>query len=400
MTNAPFSLRYSLVLIYLLLFSLLPAQQRYEPGYLVETSGARTEVLILNKGWRYHPKEISVKTSDDGPITVRATDELEAFGIDGKARYENREVDIEKSSTDIKVLSDKVPQAQRERTLLRVEIAGPATLYSYLAPQVTKYFLAVGEEVPSQLTYTRVLQDGQLFENRGYAKQLADALRCDPDFRIPTRVKYTLKELAGIVSEYNQCVGQPYVSYNDAPSDRKPLRFTANLAAYRTSFQMKDLSDDDALPEMDHQLIPRVGVDMEYTLPFGGHKFALLFRPGYYRYATSSTYQRRGREHALEVAFDAIELPVAFRYYSFLSGGLQLFGTVGLGHTLTLGNIDRESHYDLPMHGMFSFTGEVGIRYRSHWTLAGGYRTHSSSIRHNTITTDFRVPYLQVGYTF
>ena len=393
-------LRYVFPLTLLLFCTGLGAQQRYEPGYLVDTDGIRTEVFILNRDWRHHPDELSVKTLAESPATVFATATLAAFGIDGKARYENREVILEKSSTEIKLLTDQSPVPQRERVLLRVEVAGPATLYSYLAPQVEKFFLSVGEEEPRQLTFNRMLQNGQLFENRGYPKQLADALRCGPDFQLPARIAYTLKDLVQVVSDYNDCVGQPSVVFKNVAAGQKPLRFTANAAAYRTSFQIWDLDDADALPEMDGQLVPRLGLDIEYVLPFGGNKLALLFRPGYYHYTTSTTYRIRERDHSLEVAFNAVELPAAFRYYSFLPGGLQLFGTVGLGHTVTLGKIDRESHYDLDMDGMFSFHAEVGLRYRSHYNLAVGYLTHSSGVRHATITTELRVPYLQVGYTF
>ncbi len=141
----------------------LSAQQTFEPGYLIDAAGQRSEVLILNRDWRYHPAEIEVIRGQDADATRITTESLEEFGIDGKARYVNREVVIEKSSVEGLSPPDTIPVPQRERVLLRVEVEGEATLYSYLAPRVSKYFLAVGDGEPAALTYHRsLLENGQL----------------------------------------------------------------------------------------------------------------------------------------------------------------------------------------------------------------------------------------------
>ena len=393
-------LRYVFPLTLLLLCTGLHAQQDYEPGYLVTSDGVRTEVLILNRDWRYSPTEIAVKESADGPLAFRATAELEAFGINGKARYENRTVTLERSSTELRFLTDTPPPPREERILLRVEVAGPATLYSYLMPQLTKFFLGVGDQLPQQLEYIRTLQDGQLYETRRYLKQIATALRCGPDASPPGNLDYTLRALTRIVREYNACTGDPYQVYDNVSANNRSLVLTLNAAAYGSNFQVWQDGKEMFVPNSEIRVVARIGLDVEYVLPFGGNKLALLFRPGYYRFASSGTYSVGKRAYEMTVDYDAIELPGAFRYYSFLTPGLRVFGTVGLGHTLTFGQVHRQQYGDMPLDGMFFLTAEAGLRYRSHWNVAVGYLTHTSGLRNFTIYSRSRGPYLQVGYTF
>ena len=396
---SPQFLRCLITLTFLPILTALPAQQLYEPGYLVEIGGKRTEVLILNRGWRYHPTEISVKTSADGPSAVRNTEGLEAFGIDGKVRYEQHEVSIEKSSSELSLLADTFPVPRRERVLLRVEVAGPASLYSYLAPRVAKYFLATGPSEPTQLIYSRTLRGGQVAENRGYRRQLSDALPCGDDFRISGGLGYTLRELTKVVREYNECTGTPYVVYDNRPSTDQAISLTFNAAAYRSDFQLWYVSEDVLISDMDDRWIPRLGLDVAYTLPFRGNKLALLFRPAYYTFASSGTYWFREREYDLSVDYTAVELPAAFRYYSFVNPAWQLFGTAGMGYTITRGRVERERDPAVSMQGMFLFTAEAGVRFRSHWTFSLGYLTHSSSLGNFAISSKAMGPYVQLGYT-
>ncbi len=390
--------RYFLACLFLIT-STAYAQQTFEAGYVIDSGGRRTEVAILNEDWRFNPDEIVVRKSPGAEPVHLPTESLQEFSIPGRVRYVNREVVIEKSPTASSQLSTAAPVARKERVLLRVEVEGPADLYSYLAPQVTKFFLAVGGRDPSQLIYTRYLrEDGKVAEADTYRRQLAVHLACGAaaDY---ARVRYQLPDLRARVVAFNDCAADGSVVYHNAVPGAKSFYLTILPGLYGTHFRWVSESEGTVIAETPRNLVARLGVDVEFILPFGGNKFAVLARPSYYQFTASGTVSDPTSSSTFSVSYHALDLPFSVRYYSFLSERMRLFGTGSLGTTVPFGEVELDQRELFRMQGTISLAAEIGLRYGDRFLLALGYEKSGSTlfdVGFSTRTSGYR---LMVGYS-
>ncbi len=351
------------------------AQQAFEAGYLIDRAGKRNEVNILNEDWRFNPAEILIRRGADEATVSVPTKALKEFGIYDRARYINLEVAIEKSSTSSSNLSATAPIARMERVLLRVEVEGDANLYSYLAPQVSKYFLSVDGGKPRQLIYTRTLVGGgTVSEARTYIRQLNTHLSCGQVPAIKETLKYSLKAIKQAVMDYNGCTsGGSSVVYENAIPGAKSFYVTVLPGAYYADFKLIQTSSNAAITDLQNRWSPRLGVDIEFVPPFAGNKMSVLFRPSLYRFSSSGPYFPSNGNTKVEVSYSALDLPFAVRYYSFLQEELKLFTTAGFGVTVPIDQAFQIEQSTYSLDGRVSLALDLGVRYRDRYSLSLGY---------------------------
>ena len=375
------------------------AQQSFEPGYVVDATGQRSEVYILNEDWRFNPTEITIRKAEDQEPFTLATRSLAEFGIGDKARYVHYTLAIEKSATQTSRLSMAAPIAKTERVLLRVEVAGAASLYSYLTMTAKKYFLGVGEMVPTQLIFTRTLVGGGgVSESRAFVQQLRTQLACDDNVPVDEQLKYSLQAIKPLVIMYNSCVsGHSQVYENETPGARS-FYLTLLPGVYATDFKLLTAGNGTPITDMRNSVVPRLGVDLEYVLPFGGNKLALLARPSYYRFSSSGPYFPVEGTIA-EVAYSALDLPISFRYYSFLNQDLKLFGTLSLGITVPMDRYNNVEDPVFEMDARTSFATEFGLRLQDRWGLSVAYEHNGNGLISRAYTTRTPGVRMMLGYT-
>lgn len=354
----------------------LSAQQSFETGYVIDQTGRREVVDIFNLDWRFHPDTIELLRA--GITTRVATEDLQEFGIGSKARYVNLPVLLEKSSVQYGHLPTDKPVPQIERTLLRVEVEGNATLYSYLQPLVTKFFVARGDGLPKQLVYTRTLvKTDKVSESRLFIKQLQAHLDCSGMGAIKESLHYNLRNIKKIVQDYNDCSGAvDQVVYENEMPGRRAVRLTVLAGLHRATLKLKDAQQAGEYAAYTTKPTLRIGLDLEFVLPFGGDKFAFLFRPNYYRIQSDTGNSGGANSAPLYADYHAVDLPFAMRYYSFLNDDVKLFLSGGMGVTLNSGNLYWNSFKTTGISRTTTLAAEVGTRYRERWNLSLGYERY------------------------
>ena len=369
----------TLLLLFFSLVTSVSAQKAFESGYLIDGSGRRREVSIRNEDWRFHPTKIEYRLPGDSLASIIKTASLREFGIDGKARYVNLPVLIEKSSTEQGHLPTEAPVPQTETTLLRVEVEGEATLYSYLAARVQKLFLSIDGQAPGQLLHTRVLvEPGRVAENNLFQTQLAAHLDCGAVGTIDPQLRYDLRRIKRLVMDYNDCAGGgSEVVYSNEHADHRAFRLTLLAGVFNGSYRIKN-EQGSIIADLEKQYDLRVGVDFEFIPPFGNDKFSVLVRPSYYAFRADNASSQHPNELPASTAYHALTIPFALRYYSFIGTGQGLYLTAGLGPAAHLG----ETNINLAVSNSFQLWHtaqlEAGIRLADRWNLSVAYEYNGS----------------------
>ncbi|CAH1000562.1 hypothetical protein LEM8419_01696 [Neolewinella maritima] len=359
--------------------TLLTAQQTYETGYLITTDGQRESVQILNVDWRYTPTTLTVLR--DGSPTIIDPATLTEFAIPGKARFVNHTVQLERSSTETQLLADAPSPQEEQRILLRTEVEGPASLYSYRTPQLTKFFLQLEAGTPPvQLMYQRWQGAGTTVRtNEQYVTQLRSALQCGTT-SISAQTDYQLRELRKVVLDYNSCRGAASTIYTNNAARGKRLYIGVTPGVFFGKFELVDPGNDRMLVSMEAKASPRIGLELEYRLPFGNNKIALVFEPNYYRYKSSGTYSPVSRIEMAAADYSALELPVGLRYYSYLSSGTKAFATVMGGYNFFSGEIMYDRGPDTELKGSFTASAGLGLRFREHFGIEVRYQHNTDNL--------------------
>lgn len=386
-------MKYSLLLLlYLHALSIL-AQDSFETGYIISDQGERREVEIQNKDWRYNPEYITVR--EDGRTEKVATATLSAFGISGKARFEAFTLLAETSSNTIGNLLSAPAQLEEQRLLLRIEVKGPATLYSYRKQQVTKYFLRPENEVsPVQLVNTHWRdQQGNVAQSDQYVSQLNNALRCEGDAPASRNTDYSLRVLRKIVTEYNECQGAESMVYLNNAARGKRLFVKIAPGLYFTRFAMQSNSNGRVLVETDARTLFRPGIEFDYRPPFGNNRLGLLFSPSYYSYEGAGDYSEVFAPTQATVDYSVIDLPIGVKYQFSHRERFSFYATALIGYGIILsGEVAPNQGRPIETGGSFSLNGGVGAQFASFglearyqrdsdFLPAGGFASNTDGVR-------------------
>ena len=377
--------------------SLLTGQQSFEPGYIVDRNGNREAVEIRNDHWRYHPATIQIRrAADQAEISVPTT-ALDEFGIPGKARYVNRLVAIEKSVSSRRAPLATRPVQEVERTLLRVEIEGAAELYSYHTPRVRKFFVAENHGRPIQLIYTVNLRaDGAITENRTYVRQLAQLTGCGEAGTASATPRYDLAAIREVVRAHNACIsGTEQIVYENGRPTYLTPRITPVVGIFGTGLRLRDQLGDAPLPDPVNRTALRIGVELEYALPYAPEGWSVLLRPGYYGFrAAAST-----GESAYELTYRAVDLPFGVRYAYSPRPQLQVFAGGGAGLVIPFGRLDHNGEELARLQGTVTYGADLGVRYHQRWNLRVGYEAQGNSLAAGSLRHKNSGIRITTGYT-
>ncbi len=130
---------------------------------------------------------------------------------------------------------------------------------------------------------------------------------------------------------------------------------------------MMETTNGRMLVEMESKLSPRIGLELEYRLPFGNNKYGLVIEPNYYRYQSAGTYSPVYRIEMAATDHAVLQLPLGLRYYSFMGSTTKIFATLSGGYNFVLsGNVHYDRGPATDLHGSFSASGGLGLRFREH----------------------------------
>ncbi|MFT3795611.1 hypothetical protein [Flavobacterium sp.] len=331
-------MKHILSLVLLMAFSFCQAQITFEKGYFIDNSGKRTECYIKNMDWKNNPTDFMYKLQlEDTEARTETKNNVTEFGIDNISKYKRFNVKIEKSHTNTnKLTKNKAPNFKDEVLFLNVLIEGEANLYQYTDGLLTKFFFDKKDQPITQLVYIRYLTEtGEAAENNQFRQQLLNALKGDNisenDLK---KIKYEKSALIKLFEKYNS-TSNTAVKKFERKSTAKPFAFKVVAGVTSGSFEMEipHLKYDQQPAgdfNTDSKISYKVGVEVEYTLPFNKNIWRVFVNPMYSKFEADAQFNTYGlfgdpTSNTVSTQFNLIEIPLGVRRYFYINDASKIF---------------------------------------------------------------------------
>lgn len=349
------------------------AQINFQAGYVIFNDGQRTECEIRNVDWDSNPTSFQYRVAGGEPKegTLENTKE---FGITGGATFVRFSGDIDRSSDIADRLSvQHNPEYKRETLFLRLLVQGKAILYEYIDTPLKRYFYAVDGGEPKQLIYKRYMQQatgpsgsyqtGYAATNAAYKQQIFNDMKCASITEKKLKqLDYKRSDLMKVFSEFNECTGTA-VQSNEATERKTTTHISLRPGLFFNTFSVNDGSS-----KADFESKPafRLGLEIEFVLPFNNGLWAATFEPAYQSY--SSTY------NTATIDYQAFDLNFNARRYLFINENGSMYLNFGLSYGFALGG-------DAGIKGISVLP--LKISTGANWAAGLGYRKDQFSAELN-----------------
>lgn len=340
----------------------LMAQMVFENAYIIDYQGNKKLVLIKNEGWVENPTKIIIKDENTGKESTLGLNEIDEFGLNNGITYRKFTLPVAHYEDDLnKVDSNPEFNPQTQTVFLKELTSGALRLYSYHRG-TTKFFIGKEREIPTQLRYKKYYNSkNDLQRDRTYRTQLSQLIDC-PNTNLNS-LDYKTQALTDVVMTFNNGCVEPESTKNKREirvhilAEGHMISTTANADVY----QLDHI-------KMNAKQVAKIGVELEYILPFLGNSFSLFTAPKYYRYKNDFVREYSVYPHTQTVVIDAsiLEIPLGFRYYNYFNGDNALFLSFAyvLNNTLNSTMQVNTLEDDLDYSGVSSFHVGLGYRYK------------------------------------
>jgi hypothetical protein len=344
------------------------AQITFQSGYFIE-NGNKTECLIKNLAWKNNPVSIEYKLSENETVQVKNIKEISEFSVNDAYKYKRYTVAVDRSGIGIDKLSEKKdPKWKTETLFLKVLVEGRITLYQYENGNFVKYFYSTGDTKAEQLVYKEYSVEGRVGENNFFRQQLFNLMKDGAtkmsDFE---RLKYRKEDLVKLVAGYNGTTGEKTVNNLSEKQNNGSVNFKFTPGASFSKLSA-GYSSDFSNTEFAFSRQPafRIGVEVEYVMPFNNNKWSLLIDPNYQYYKTDA--EKPGK-YTTKINYTYIEVPIGFRHYMYLNENSRFFVDAAYVVALELG--DSYLQYNGAI---------VDISKNSGFALGGGFSYKKYSV--------------------
>lgn len=150
-----------------------------------------------------------------------------------------------------------------------------------------------------------------------------------------------------------------------------------------------------------NELSFRLGLEVEFILPFNNNKWAVFSEPLYQSYYSK---QNKQSPVTLLVDYKSIEVPIGVRYYIFIKSNLKLFfnGAYSFVYRLPNSGIrfsDRMENY-LDINTKTNLGFGLGATIRDRFSFEFRYHTPMKITQYLFWNSSFKSSSLVIGYTF
>jgi len=368
-----------LLLLFFCFIKISSAQIAYEPGYFIDNQGEKTTCLIRDRGWKNNPSSITYRLSGDAPEITLESQDIKEFGIGERLRYSKQRVAIETSSDKIVNLSSS-PELNLLDTvvLLKHEVDGQASLFSFSSKYLpNRYFYQIDGDSIKPLIYRLHTPDGvKIIKNAMYKEQLSQVMHWEGNEKDIRRLSYNLRVLRNFFIRYNQYQENNYSIFN---KDQQQARFTV-MPNVGMEYAAIDVSNRTAgmRGAFPGKVLPRVGLELEYIIPYFKNQWSLFTNPSFVSYRGSiNTFP------AMEIQYNSIDIPVGLRKYFFMRNHSAVHINV-----FTAFNFDIDSHLktintSIETGSSMNFGGAVGYTWKGRYVAEFKYNLPKN------ITTDY-----------
>jgi len=314
----------------MLMFSaFLSSQIKFENGYYINNAGEKTEVLIRDLDWIANPVSFQYKQSEADEVKTATIKDVQEFKAYNGDKYVRANVQIDRASQRLSDLTYKAePDYKRETVFLKELVAGKARLFKYSDGGINRYFYQMNDGEITALIYKPYLvSNDQVAYNMDFQKQLRESFTCKTDTQSSfANLRHEEKALVNLFLAQNRCLDPDFVEAEKT----KTKQFNVNIRP-RVNFSSFTAQNAGYNVDTDFgsQTTFGLGLELEYFLPFGKSRWALIAEPNY-RYYKSSLTQFRNDSYIFTpidstVDYKTIELPFGIRYYLHLSPKSKLF---------------------------------------------------------------------------
>ena len=403
-----------LILIFLVSLSSY-AQIRFEPGYIINNSGNRTEVLIKNVDWRQNPYRIEYRLSENAEVQKADISDYKEFRVDGYPKYERHVVNIDRSSDNVKSLSlQRGAEFVEETIFLKTLIEGDASLYEYVGSDIERYFYTVNDAAVKQLIFKQYQVGNQRGKNNQFRQQPFNDLKCgDLNEKDVARLDYRKSDLTKYFKRYNACTGSGSVSFEEEAGKGEFFLKVKAGVNYSILEVYKDANmyQSGRNANFDRTVNPRVGVEGEYVMPFNKNKWALFLEASYEQLSVEQEYYlvpelpSYGTSTA-KVSYQSVAFPIGLRHYFYLTQNSRIFISGAFNFNYYFNMEGNSNKYFASDHINFtnkSHSVEIGLGYslNKRYSLEAKYGSGRAVFSDYSLwkTGSSNVYSLMIGYT-
>lgn len=406
--------------ILLFVFSFLSfvayAQDKFEKGYFIDNDGNKTTCFIQNTLWKNNPKKFTYKLDENSNSQTGTLDQVQEFAITGILKYKRFTVQIDRAynGTSLARLSKVIEPTFTEETLfLKTLVDGAASLYSYEESNLNRFFYQVDEQTVEQLIYKKYLKSGtKVGQNTAYIHQLWENVKCqEVAFSDLQNLAYRKDDLVSYFTNYNTCKKADFTTYSDQQIGQGELRLAVKPGLIFSSLAIEGNSGLATSRDVDfgNKLNFRLGVELEYRLPYKNKQVAIFLEPTYQSFSGEKVIALDPRDVLnpstnVTIDYTAIEVPLGIRYYFNLKGRSKLFlDGAFVSSFVTKGTIAYEANDDFNLEAAFStnLAFGVGYNYNDQFSIEARYGLNRDILtQHAGWRSEYNTVSIILGYTF
>ena len=361
---------YSLAVILICSLHATWSQVNFEEGYYVNNEGEKTSGFIKNLDWENNPTEFEFSKTLDGTSETLTTKSVSEFSVKNGAKYVRYKVPLDRSSDDMNRLSsERSPSFTNETLFLKSLVEGNYTLFEFVDRNLRRFFYQKNLGEVEQLVYKRFkLSEYEIGENRFYRQQLKLINECSEiTEKELKKLQYEKNSLKGLFVKLNKCSGSE--SLVEFDKKRTVVNFYLKGGVSTNSFEIiRETFSGSEFDKVSGLVGYRLGVEIEFVLPFNKNKWAAVLDPNY---RTVSDEPNLSNDREVVVDFTSLEIPIGIRHYMFMNDNSKLFVDGFL-------NVDFSSASNVSIEGVNDYEGKTsqnfgfgaGYNYKNLFSLA------------------------------
>lgn len=350
------------------------SQINYEPGYIINENGSKTECLIKNIDWKDNPTRIKYKMGEDADSRYAELKETKEFAIYDGPKFIREKVKINRTSDHVinKMDSSPNPEFKEETIFLKVLIEGEISLYSYVDERLTRFYYSTPDSDIEPLIYKRYIdiEEMKVGANELFKQQLFNMMKCEGlTINRFMKLSYLQSDLMKIYEAYYDCTNKEFTQY--VKKKKQIFNFTIRPGIDLTAMSMDSRYLHYGDINFDRELSFRFGFEMEYILPFNKKKWGFFIESTYQYYKTKlskSDPSVGGGILNSKVDYSTLSVPIGIRHYFYFNDQSKMFLNTGVMFHKTFKSEAELLNMD------YQSLALIDVEVKIHFLLGAGYK--------------------------
>jgi len=239
----------------------------------------------------------------------------------------------------------------------------------------------IDENEPKQLVYKPYLIDqSQISYNKKYQDQIKENLICDNITSSEiSQAKYNQNDLSKLFTKYNSCSNNQTIDYKEKRSNKDAISLSIRPGVVFSSVDIVSKYNKDNYVDFGSKALFRIGIELEYTLPFYRNKWAVFAEPNFQYFKDEKTIVVSEQTRERSIDYKNIQIPFGIRHYFFINDNSKIFLNLALAVNVPI-KADMEFSND-PNAGKISAGNPIlfgaGYKYNNKFAIELRYSKQS-----------------------